>query len=103
MSTSLQKEISEVRNQITENAEKVKYDNLLESKAQEIQDKYDTVTDLELYFLFFGELWAILCIYRKKNKYERLINDYKSRITKVKQEMQEKYDTITKIMELLSK
>lgn len=104
MSTSLQKEISEVRNQITENAEKVKYDNLLESKAQEIQDKYDTVTDLELYFfLSFGELWAILCIYRKKNKYERLINDYKSRITKVKQEMQEKYDTITKIMELLSK
>ena len=53
-------------------------------------------------FLSFGELWAILCIYRKKNKYERLINDYKSRITKVKQEMQEKYDTITKIMELLS-
>ena len=53
MSTSLQKEISEVRNQITENAEKVKYDNLLESKAQEIQDKYDTVTDLELYFFFY--------------------------------------------------
>lgn len=103
MSTSLQKEISEVRNQITENAEKVKYDNLLESKAQEIQDKYDTVTDLELYVFIFGDLWAILCIYRKKNKYERLINDYKSRITKVKQEMQEKYDTITKIMELLSK
>lgn len=57
MSTSLQKEISEVRNQITENAEKVKYDNLLESKAQEIQDKYDTVTDLELYFFIF---WRVV-------------------------------------------
>lgn len=57
MSTSLQKEISEVRNQITENAEKVKYDNLLESKAQEIQDKYDTVTDLELYFFIFW--WVV--------------------------------------------
>lgn len=57
MSTSLQKEISEVRNQITENAEKVKYDNLLESKAQEIQDKYDTVTDLELYFFIF---WRVM-------------------------------------------
>lgn len=58
MSTSLQKEISEVRNQITENAEKVKYDNLLESKAQEIQDKYDTVTDLELYFFFI--FWRVV-------------------------------------------
>ena len=57
MSTSLQKEISEVRNQITENAEKVKYDNLLESKAQEIQDKYDTVTDLELYVFIF---WRVV-------------------------------------------
>ena len=58
MSTSLQKEISEVRNQITENAEKVKYDNLLESKAQEIQDKYDTVTDLELYFFLI--FWRVV-------------------------------------------